>query len=182
MAGTKGGTGKGGKGGKGRGGKGGARSWILDAYVAAGVTFNADHPVTKYNGPVTFNDRDREFQLNQAYLSLGREVDNGGCGWAVGGQIDLLYGTDYIFTQAVGLETKDDGQNSWNGSRFYGLAMPQAFVDVAYNDLNVRLGHFYTIMGYEGVKATSNFFYSHAYTMQYGRTIHPHGCLGQLGS
>jgi hypothetical protein len=169
---------KGGKGGKGgKSGKGRARSWILDSYIAAGATFNADHPRSKYNGPVTFNDRDREFQMNQAYLSLGREVDNSGCGWGLGGQIDLLYGTDYIFTQAVGLETKDDGQNAWNGSKMYGLAMPQAFVDVKYNDLNVRLGHFYTIMGYEVVKATGNFFYSHAYTMQYGEPFTHTGAL-----
>lgn len=46
--------------------------------------------------------------------------------------------------------------------------MPQLYGEVAYNDLSVKIGHFYTIMGYEGVQPTSNFFYSHAYTMQYG--------------
>nr|MBC8356559.1 porin [Planctomycetota bacterium] len=94
-----------------------------------------------------------------------------------GGGIDLLYGTDYIFTQAVGLETNTNGTSSWNNSKMYGLAMPQAYVDIAYNDLTVRAGHFYTIMGYEGVKATSNFFYSHAYTMQYAEPFTHTGAL-----
>lgn len=152
--------------------------WEVSGFLAAGVTFNADHPVSKYNGPMTFNDRDREFQFNQAYMSFGRDVDNGGCGWDWGARMDLLYGTDYIFTQAAGLELDDMGNSQWNGHRHYGLAMPQVYADVAYNDLTVRLGHFYTIMGYEVVPANGNFFYSHAYTMQYGEPFtHTGGLL-----
>ena len=141
--------------------------WTVDGWIAAGATANADSPASRYNGPVTFNDRN-EVQGNQLYLTMGRDADNGGYGWAWGARMDLLYGSDFVFTQAAGLELHPDGTQKWNGNRFYGLAMPQAYVDVAYNDLSVRLGHFYTIMGYEGVMATSNFFYSHAYTMQYG--------------
>ena len=167
-----------GKGGKGKGGDCTAdpsrffpvigNGWELTGHIASGATANADNPNSRYNGPMTFNDREGEYMLNQAVLSFGRDVDNCGMGWDWGGRMDLLYGTDYIFTQAVGLETQPDGTNAWNGSKMYGLAMPQAYLDFAYNDLSLRLGHFYTIMGYEGVSATSNFFYSHAYTMQYG--------------
>jgi len=46
--------------------------------------------------------------------------------------------------------------------------VPQLYADFAYNRLSVRLGHFYTIIGYEVVTAPDNFFSSHAYTMQYG--------------
>jgi hypothetical protein len=151
--------------------------WTVEGWLAGGATFNADHPASHYNGPVTFNDRDREFQVNQAYITMGREADNGGCGWAWGGRMDLLYGTDYIFTQAAGLELQPDGTNAWNGHRQYGFAMPQAYADVAYNDLSVRVGHFYTIMGYEKVQAPSNFFYSHAYTKQYGEPFTHTGAL-----
>ncbi|MEX0819903.1 MAG: porin [Pirellulaceae bacterium] len=151
--------------------------WTVEGWIAAGGTANADNPPSNYNGPVTFNDRADEFMMNQAYVTFGREADNGGCGWAWGGRLDLLYGTDFIFTQAAGLETQPDGTNAWNGSKMYGLAMPQAYVDVAYNDLSVKVGHFYTIMGYEGVKATSNFFYSHAYTMQYAEPFTHTGAL-----
>ncbi|MDA1050530.1 MAG: porin [Planctomycetota bacterium] len=142
--------------------------WTVEGWISGGATANADNPASNYNGPVTFNDRADEAMLNQLYLSMGRDADNGGCGWAWGGRMDLLYGQDYIFTQAAGLETQPDGTNAWNGSKMYGLAMPQVYGEVALNDLSVKLGHFYTIMGYEVVPATGNFFYSHAYTMQYG--------------
>lgn len=174
----------GGKGGK--GGKGDDRlrlfgdwgnGWELNGHMALGVTLNADNPASRYNGPMTFNDREGEVQFNQTYLSLGREADGSGCGWGWGGRIDLLYGSDYIFTQAAGLETQPDFSNAWNGHRHYGLAMPQAYVELARNDLSVQIGHFYTIMGYEVVDATGNFFYSHAYTMQYGEPFTHTGAL-----
>jgi hypothetical protein len=182
---------KGGKGGSnnGKGGKGCntcdpwrifptiGDGWTIEGWISGGGTANADNPISNYNGPVTFNDRADELMMNQLYLTMGRDADNGGCGWAWGGRMDLLYGQDYIFTQAVGLELNDDGTNNWNGSKMYGLAMPQIYGEVAYNDLSVKVGHFYTIMGYEVVPATGNFFYSHAYTMQYGEPFTHSGAL-----
>jgi hypothetical protein len=41
----------------------------------------------------------------------------------------------------------------------------------------VKFGHFYTIMGYEVVPAIGNFFYTHAYTMQYGEPFTHTGIL-----
>jgi len=162
--------------------------WTMTGFIDLGGTVNADNPTNRFNGPMTFNDRD-DFTMNQMVLSLGREADNGGCGFDWGARIDVLYGTDYIFTQSVGLELKDDGDNAWNGltsglenPNLYGLAMPQVYVDLAYNKLNFRLGHFYTIMGYEVVAANNNFFYSHAYTMQYGEPFtHTGGLMSWSG-
>ncbi len=152
--------------------------WSLTGWVNAGVTANEHNTPSRYNGPVTFNDR-REGQLNQLYAILERAGDNGGCGWDWGLRVDLLYGTDYIFTQATGLETRRNGTPKWNSGIHYGLAMPQAYVDVLYNDVSVKLGHFYTIIGYEGVMAPSNFFYSHAYTHQYGEPFTHTGGLAE---
>ena len=47
----------------------------------------------------------------------------------------------------------------------YGWAMPQAYFEVAYGNWSVKAGHFYTIVGYEVIPATGNFFYSHSLTM-----------------
>src|SRR5690606_27954143 len=92
--------------------------------------------------------------------------------------------------QAVGLETRDfygdpRGFNHWNsnngtgigGTGRLGLAMPQAYAEIAYDRLKVKVGHFYTIIGYEVVTAPDNFFYSHAYTMQYGEPFTHTGAL-----
>lgn len=142
--------------------------WNLTGWIAAGATANADNPASGFNGPVTFNDRNR-FQVNQFYMSFGRDVDTGGCGFDWGARVDLLYGTDYIFTQAAGLELRQNGNRHWNrqGNQ-YGLALPQAYAEVGYDNVRAKIGHFYTIIGNEVVTAPDNFFYSHAYTMQYG--------------
>ena len=39
------------------------------------------------------------------------------------------------------------------------------YFEAGYGDLTVKIGHFYTIIGWEVVTAPDNFFYSHAYTM-----------------
>jgi hypothetical protein len=49
--------------------------------------------------------------------------------------------------------------------------MPQAYVETNLpigKGLSVKVGHFYTLLGYEVVTAPDNFFYSHSYSMQYG--------------
>jgi hypothetical protein len=151
----------------------------IGGWFDQGFTWNTDDPSDRFNGPVTFNDRDSEYQLNQIYLYAEKATDTGGCGWDLGGRIDLLYGTDYRFTIAQGLDAHDDFTPKWNSDdrNFYGLAMPQAYGEVAYNDLKVKVGHFYTILGYEVVPSTGNFFYSHAYTMQYGEPFTHSGAL-----
>ena len=141
-----------------------SRDFTFGGWLDQGITLNAADPVDRYNGPVTFNDRDGDYQMNQLYLVLQRETDTRGGGFDLGGRIDFLYGTDARFTQA------DDGlEAAWDQQRrFYQAALPQFYLDAAYNDWKVRLGHFYSPMGFETVPAPDNFFYSHSYAFQYG--------------
>lgn len=152
------------------------RRFRIHGWVNGGFTANFDNPISNFNGPVTFNDRD-EGQLNQLYLIGERPLDSA-CGWDIGGRVDLLYGTDYRFVLARGLDAEDDFTASWNSGRFYGLAMPQAYGEVGYNSLALKLGHFYTVLGYEVAPAAENFFYSHAYAFAYGQPITHSGVLG----
>jgi hypothetical protein len=57
--------------------------------------------------------------------------------------------------------------------------MPQLYAEFAVNDLSVIVGHFFTIIGNEVVAAPDNFFYSHAYTMQYGEPFTHTGALAR---
>lgn len=148
----------------------------VTGWLDAGGTANAHSPISNYNGTVTFNDRD-ELMMNQAYAVIQREINTRDYVWDIGGRIDILYGTDYIFTQATGLELERDGTTGWNNRTFYGVAMPQAYLEFGYADLSVRVGHFYTIIGNEVVTAPDNFFYSHAYTRQYGEPFTHTGVL-----
>jgi hypothetical protein len=150
-----------------------SRGIKLGGWLDVGISAVANDPADRFNGVVTFDDRDGEAQMNQLWLYLNREVDTGGYGWGWGGRVDFVYGTDAFFTQcADGLEA------NWHQTeRFYQAALPQFYVDVGYNDWTIRMGHFFTIIGYEVVQAPENFFYSHAYTHQYGEPFTHFGLL-----
>ena len=153
----------------------------INTYGWVDVGIGANNWGAPWNGPVTFNDRAWQGQMNQLYLvnekTLGEDF-----GW--GGRVDLLYGTDYIYTVAAGLDAYRSDPNPlglsgprWGSSRYYGLAMPQLYGELGREDLGVKFGHFYTLIGYEVVPAIGNFFYTHAYTMQYGEPFTHTGVL-----
>ncbi|MEM9827669.1 MAG: porin [Planctomycetota bacterium] len=108
-----------------------------------------------------FNDRADELNLHQAWLYAEKAIDTS-CGFDIGGRIDYLYGIDAQDTQAFGI-ANDHWDNDFDNGAF-GSAIPQLYVEAGYGDLSVKVGHFYTIIGWEVVGATGNFFYSHAYT------------------
>lgn len=137
----------------------GLRGWLEQGY-----TWSPDRPANRFNGPVAFNDRSNEYQLNQLYLIAERVAKPGERTPELGGRVDFLYGTDHRFVTASGLD--DD----WSGSaRFYGLAMPQLYGDLAFQKLLFRAGHFYAPCGYETAMVEDNFFYSHSYTFLYAQ-------------
>jgi hypothetical protein len=161
-------------------------SWLqcneikVAGWLAQGFTWNPDEPENRFNFPTTFNDRSNDYQMNQFYLYAERAAKIDGCDWDFGWRVDVLYGTDYYFTTSAGWELHDDGSQKWNGSdgprfqfgeaRLYGVAVPQLYGQVfapVGNGVDIKIGHFYTPVGYETVTSTGNFFYSHAYTHQY---------------
>jgi hypothetical protein len=165
----------------------------VGAWANAGITYNSDNPADKFNGPVTFADRASEFQLNQLNLFVQRAVETSADKWDFGGRFDFMFGTDSVFTQAYGVPAYDVNtlqrlnRNNWDlhllrgQNRFYDIAFPQAYAEMNVpigNGLNVKAGHFYTPIGYETVPAPDNFFYTHAYTMQYGEPFTHTGFLG----
>lgn len=166
----------------------------VGGWLNAGVTYNANNPSNNFNGPVTFGDRQAELQLDQVNVFLQRAVTAGGDHWDVGGRFDFMFGSDSIFTQAYGVPAFDVNtlqplnRGAWdlnflgsNDNRFYDIAIPQAYVEVNApigTGLNIKAGHFYTPIGYETVPAPDNFFYTHAYTMQYGEPFTHTGVMG----
>ena len=149
-------------------------------WLEAGI--GANNWGAAFNGPVTLADRAWQGQLNQLSLVTERVTD-GSAGWDWGGRVDLLFGTDYSFTTARGLDAflfsdfSIENVASWGFSKDYGLAMPQLYADFAIRDVTLRFGHFYSILGYEEVPAIGNFFYTHSYSMQFSPFTFT-GCLG----
>jgi len=167
---------------------------VVGGWANAGITYNATDPESNFNGPVTFGDRSGEFQLNQLNMFIQKAVAAEGSSWDFGGRFDIMFGTDSIFTQAYGVPSFDvnTGQpmkrSTWDldflgssDNRFYDFALPQAYLETYVpvgNGLNLKVGHFYTPIGYETVPAPDNFFYTHAYTMQYGEPFTHTGIMG----
>ncbi|NOT85549.1 MAG: porin [Methylococcaceae bacterium] len=163
----------------------------VGAWINAGITYNGTDPEDRFNGPVTFGDRASELQLNQINFYLQRAVATEGDAWDFGGRFDIMYGSDAYYTQAYGITPTELGtgatldRGTWDlnilKDRFYNVAIPQAYVETYIpigNGLNVKAGHFYTPIGYETVPAPDNFFYTHAYTMQFGEPFTHTGILG----
>jgi hypothetical protein len=132
----------------------------MGGWVEQGITGDAWNPADRFNGPIFTNDRSGEYMLNQAWLYFVRPTKTNGDGFDIGGRIDVVYGEDWRFGQCYGLENRFDSPNS-----LYGLVLPQFYMEVAYNDLTVKMGHFATLTSLEVVPAPLNFFYSHAYLM-----------------
>jgi len=136
--------------------------WVQAGYHTEG---------TNGNGTGMFNDYANVIQLQQFWLYAEKAADTQGCGWDWGFRADYVYGTDGQDTQAFG-NRAGQWDEGWDNGGAYGHAIPQLYADIAYNDLTVRVGHFYTIIGYEVVPAPGNFFYSHSFSLSYEPFTH----------
>ena len=114
-----------------------------------------------------FNSHPDRWNLQQGWFFAEKQAKAGKCGeMGFGFRFDGIYGVDGPDTQAFANPgaTFDLGSGFTRGGG-YGWALPQVYGEVAAGDWNVKIGHFYTLVGYEVVTAPDNFFYSHAITM-----------------
>ena len=147
-------------------------------WLSSGLTSNLEDFSRHNNFLITFNDRSSELQLNQLNIFLQKNVDLEATSWDLGGRVDLMYGADSRFTQTLGWDRGLTHQEST--TNLYDLAIPQVYLEVSApfgRGVNAKIGHFYTILGQEVVSAPNNFFYSHAYSMQYGEPFTHSGVL-----
>ena len=129
-------------------------------------------PDYTFNGP---GDQDK-FNLNQFYL-YAEKIADGSKGLDWGFRFDAVYGTDGASTQSYGNPPGTwDYQNGFDHG-IYAIALPQAYGEIAMGDLSLKIGHFYTLLGYEVVPATGNFFMTHAFTMNYSEAFTHTGVL-----
>lgn len=113
-----------------------------------------------------FNSHPDRFNLHQGWLFVEKAAEapaDGGVGF--GFRFDGVFGVDGPDTQSFGNSgaTFDLDPRFTRGAGF-GWAIPQAYGEVAWGNWNVKVGHFYTLVGWEVVTAPDNFFYSHSIT------------------
>jgi len=135
-----------------------------------------------------FNTRPHDLQAQQINLYVEKVADGSeGLDW--GFRTDIMYGTDAVNTQSFGNNPGrwdyDPTQvNYWSNRggagatpTSYGWAIPQLYGEIAVDDLSVKVGHFYTLLGYQVVPATGNFFYSIPYTFNFSEAFTHTGAL-----
>jgi hypothetical protein len=151
----------------------------IGGWAAQSYTWNTSSPSDRFNGPVTWTDRSNEYQLNQLYLFAEKTTNTGGYGTDFGWRTDTMFGTDYRFNTASGLETRGQFNSpKISTQRFYGTAFTQFYGEAAIDNLKVKVGHWYAPVGYEVVPTTGNFFPSLPMTFQYGEPFTMTGILG----
>jgi len=137
-------------------------STVISGYVDTSAqwnfgTGNANNPAYAFGGP---NKADG-FNLNVVKLSIAKDADATN-GWAAGYKVDLLFGPDA------------DTFHTTSTSAFGGpsdFAIKQAYVDLKApvgNGLDIKVGVWDTIIGYEVFDAPSNpnFTRSYGYSME----------------
>ncbi|HMC11199.1 MAG TPA: outer membrane beta-barrel protein, partial [Pirellulaceae bacterium] len=136
--------------------------WSGAGWLAQGFVWNPYQPNDRFNGPMTWNDRANEYQMNELFYYFGRAAKTDQCCWDWGARVDMLYGTSYRWNTSAGFETH------WGNGSFYGLCMPQAYVQAGYNGWDIKLGRWYSPVGYYVIGTANNFFATLPYTFQYG--------------
>ena len=131
-----------------------------------------------YDSPLRFNNHADRVNLHQMWLYAEKVADRSK-EIGFGGRIDYVYGVDAQDTQAFG-GPEGHWDTSWDHG-IYGFALPQAYGEVTIGDkASIKVGHFFTIIGYEVVTAPDNFFYSHAYTMVNSEPFTHSGALATI--
>jgi hypothetical protein len=129
---------------------------------------------TRYNGPMTMSDQEGVF-LNQLYFSVSRGLKEE-LSW--GATFDGFWGNDYNASQSRDWEIRNvralnpagpsqtppqpTGQK-WNSGQDYGFSSPQSYLEVGTTKTSVKVGHFWTPIGYMVVQGPGNFFNSQPY-------------------
>jgi hypothetical protein len=131
---------------------------------------------TRYNGPMSMSDQEGVF-LNQAYLSISRGLKD--C-FSWGATFDTFYGNDYNASQSRDWELRN--ARGWvqrlNSGQDYGIVSPQSYLEVGTTKYSLKVGHFWTPIGYMVVQAPGNFFNTQPYGFMSTNPFTHWGALG----
>lgn len=103
------------------------------------------------------------FGLNQQGLYINKTAD-GSNGLGLGFRAEMIYGIDGNEAQSFGNNPGRYDFDSKFNHGIYEWALPQLYAEAAVGDLSVKVGHFYTTVGYEVIPSGGNFFLSRQLT------------------
>ncbi|MDR1963066.1 MAG: porin [Planctomycetaceae bacterium] len=147
--------------------------WDFGGWLDAGVMANGYGQKDEYTNGVLDPDsgntghlknaKHASFQINQAWLFLGKRLNQRG--FDIGGRVDFMYGVDGQHFQAAGLGYEPGTGKRWGEGDYY-AALPQLYAEVGYKNLSVKVGKFFTPMGLDSSCSPNRFFYTTSYENQ----------------
>ena len=147
----------------------------LDFQVDGGITGNPDDPNSRRNFGRLFDDNANRPVLNQAMVTLHRDVDPKATSIDVGFKLQAFYGSDARIVHVLGvLDQLIHDRNQ--------IAVTEASVSVRFPDLfaggmDLKAGLYPTPLGFELIDPKTNPFYSHSYIFNYGLPYEHVGAL-----
>ena len=154
--------------------------WIksikLSGHIEAGATMNPDAPTNDINFGHLFTDRANQVVLNQAALTVERDLDPKATWLDVGFKVQAFYGFDGQFTQFLG-EIPHQPRSNRNQFDLVEANLLAHLPIFTPGGIDVKLGQFSTPLGNEVIDPTGNFFYSKTYIFNFGIPLKHTGIL-----
>lgn len=117
--------------------------------------------------------------LNQQGLYFGKVADgSNGLGW--GFRVESIFGVDGNEAQSFGNPAGDYDFLAGYDHGIYEWSLPQLYGEVAYENVSVKVGHFYTPVGYEVIPSGGNFFLSRQLTFYNSEPFTHTGALATI--
>ncbi len=129
-----------------------------------------------FNFGQLYTDHANEPQLNQILLTVTKPIDPKATGYAFGFTGQAIYGSDMRFNHFLGIDAFSMGndRNQLNVIQGYVAAHLPLLTS---GGIDVKLGLFTSPQGFETLDPSTNPFYSHSYTYNYGVTFNHTGIL-----
>ncbi len=140
----------------------------VSGLIEGSYTYSMSNPPNDTITGYAFNADNQELLLNQVNLTIERKVDVSKMKFDIGGRIEQTWGEDSRFTHSNGLTIYSPSKTGLvkGSSPEVQYDINQAYIDLAFpvgNGMLVRLGKWYTPIGYEVVLPTGNALFSHSF-------------------
>ena len=152
-----------------------ASSIKLDFQGDVGITVNPASPSNRQNFGRLFDDAANRPLLNQALVTLHRDVDPKATSPDVGFKLQLMYGSDARIVHTLGVF--DQLIHDRNQLDIVEANISVRLPDLFANGLDIKAGIYPTPLGAELIDPKTNPFYSHSYIFNYGLPYKHTGAL-----
>jgi Putative beta-barrel porin-2, OmpL-like. bbp2 len=148
---------------------------LISGWIETSFTANFDNPKDNQNFGRLFDDRSNELVVNQAVVNFERGLKKGPeFDW--GFKLQLLFGTDARYLHSLGLRFHQVENGEYQGD------VPELYLSLhlpvlTFCGLDIKVGKFVTLAGYETVDPKENPFYSHTYIFNFGVPTNHTGVL-----